>query len=108
MTSFNKRGTFFDFLYHPSQSRKLSIGPNIAKILFLYIIAKSAHLYRNILKYMEILRKGYFTANTLMRVIRWTLFRALFQPEFRHFWSLLSMDDLVWSIIFNLSDFEAS
>ena len=45
---------------------------------------------------------------TLMRVIRWTLFRALFQPEFRHFRSFFSMDDLVRSIIFNLSDFEAS
>ena len=44
--------------------------------------------------------------STLMTVIRWTLFRALFQPEFRHFRSFLSMDDLVWSIIYNLSDFE--
>ena len=46
--------------------------------------------------------------STLMIVFRWTLFRALFQPEFRHFRSFLSMDDLAWSIIFYLSDFEAS
>ena len=35
-------------------------------------------------------------------------FSGPFQPKFRHFRSFLSMDDLVWSIIFNLSDFEAS
>ena len=45
---------------------------------------------------------------TLMRLFRWTLFRALFQPEFRHFRSFFSIDDLVWSIIFNLSDYVAS
>ena len=44
---------------------------------------------------------------TLMRVFRWKLFRALFQPELRHFRSFLDMHDLALWMIFNLSHLPA-
>ena len=45
---------------------------------------------------------------TLMPVIRWTLFRVLFEREFRNFRKFLGMHDLGWPIIHHLSHFEAS